>query len=105
MVWGATRRMDGRIGMHGPAQFDPRYRLLVLAPDSVARPVAPGELEELAALGRVIDPVGAGEMDGRLARLRRQLDGPRAGALHHTHPVALGGDPHADGLVPCDLLV
>jgi hypothetical protein len=90
--------------MKAPERFDPRDRWLVLATDSFTRALAAGELDELAALGRLIDPVGAGEMDARLARLRRQLDAPRPGALHHEHPGGLEGDPHADGLVPCDLL-
>src|SRR4051812_44247908 len=90
--------------MNAPERFDPRDRWLALATDSFTRPLAAAELDELAALGRLIDQVHAGEMDGRLERLRRQLDAPRPGALHHKHPVAVDGDPYADGLVPCDLL-
>jgi|tagenome__1003787_1003787.scaffolds.fasta_scaffold20669137_2 hypothetical protein len=91
--------------MEAPERFDPRDRWLALATDSFTRPLAPAEVDELAALGRAIDPVRAGEMDVGLERLRRQLDAPRPGALHHEHPVALDDDPDADGLVPCDLLV
>jgi hypothetical protein len=87
-----------------PERFDPRDRWLALATESFTRPLAPAELDELAALGRLIDRVRAGEMDDRLERLRRQLDAPRPGALHHKHPVAPDVDPDADGLVPCDLL-
>ena len=90
--------------MKAPERFNPRDRWLALATDSFTRTLGPAELDELAALSRRIDPVRAREMDARLARLRRQLDAPRPGALHHAHPVALDGDPHADGLVPCDLL-
>jgi len=91
--------------MKAPERFDPRDRWLALATDSFTRPLAPAEIEELAALSRLIDRVRAGEMTARLERLRRQLDAPRPGALHHKHPVALEGDPDADGLVPCDLLI
>jgi hypothetical protein len=90
--------------MTAPERFDPRDRWLALATDSFTRPLAPAELDELAALGRLVDPVRAAEMDARLERLRRQLDAPRPGALHHEHPLELDADPHADGPVPCDLL-
>src|SRR4051812_31709883 len=91
--------------MKDPERFDPRDRWLALATDSFTRQLAPAELDELAALSRLIDRVRAGEMDDRLERLRHQLDAPRPGALHHDHPVALDGDREADGMVPCDLLV
>jgi hypothetical protein len=90
--------------MNAPERFDPRDRWLALATDSFTRPLAPAEVDELGELGRQIDPVGAGAMADRLERLRRQLDAPRPGALHHTHPVEVDGHPEADGLVPCDLL-
>ena len=66
--------------MKAPERFDPRDRWLALATDSFTRPLTPAELEELAALSRLIDRERAGEMATRLERLRRQLDAPRPGA-------------------------
>lgn len=87
-----------------PERFDPRDRWLALATASFARELADDERDELRSLGRAIDGGRAGAMEARLDRLRRQLDAPRPGALHHTHPVALESEPDAEGIVPCDLL-
>src|SRR4051812_11837142 len=90
--------------MDMPEPFDPRERWLALATESFVRQLDDAERDELGSLGRAVDGTRAEAMGARLDRLRRQLDAPRPGALHHTHPVTLEGEPNGEGLVPCDLL-
>src|SRR3954466_2481876 len=90
--------------MDVPERLDPRDPWVALATDSFTRELSPDERDKLDALARSIDPMRAGAMNARLERLRRQLDAPRPNALHHQHPVALEGEPNAEGLVACDLL-
>jgi hypothetical protein len=87
-----------------PATTDPRDRWLALATGSFAVEIDAAGRDELRSLALMIDPARAAAMDDRLERLRRQLDAPRSGALHHRHLVSPEDDSGSDEPVPCDLL-